>query len=57
MPVIIYLCAAIAILYHWGVVQVVVEKFGWLMEVCVGTTAGESTAAAANVFLGQVTLI
>ena len=43
------------ILYYYGIMQWVVKKIGWLLQVTVGTTAAESTNAAANIFLGQVT--
>lgn len=36
--------------------QWVVEKIGWLLQVSVGTTAAESMNAAANIFLGQVSV-
>jgi len=41
------------ILYYYGIMQWVVKKIGWLLQVTVGTTAAESTNAAANIFLGQ----
>lgn len=45
------------ILYYYGVMQVIVEKMGWILQVSLGTTAAESVNCAANIFLGQVTMI
>lgn len=42
------------ILYYYGVMQLIVQKVGWFLQVSVGTTATESINCAANIFLGQV---
>ena len=41
-------------LYYLGVMQFVVQKLGWVLQTLLGTTAGESLNAAANIFIGQV---
>jgi len=41
-------------LYYLGVMQVVIQKVAWVMQACMGTTAGESLNAAGNIFVGQV---
>lgn len=43
----------ISVLYYLGVMQWVVIKLGWMLQVCLGTTVCESVNAAANIFLGQ----
>ncbi|XP_069158264.1 uncharacterized transporter YutK isoform X2 [Procambarus clarkii] len=53
LSVILFFSFCIQILYYWGVMQWVVLKLGWLLQVTVGTTACESVNAAANIFLGQ----
>lgn len=53
LPTIIFFSAFISIMYHWGVVQVMVKKISWLMQRTMGTSAGESLSAAANIFVGQ----
>ncbi|CAM1294639.1 SLC28A3 (predicted) [Pycnogonum litorale] len=53
LPVIIFFNFCTAILYYLGVMQVVVKKVGWLLQVTVGTTIAESMNAAGNIFLGQ----
>lgn len=47
----------VAIFYYWGIMQVLVKKVGWLLQVTVGTTACESLNASANIFLGMVIII
>ena len=45
----------VSMLFYWGVLQWLVMKIGWLLQVTVGTTAVESLNASANIFLGQAT--
>ena len=45
----------VSMLFYWGVLQWLVMKIGWLLQVSVGTTAVESLNASANIFLGQAT--
>lgn len=53
LPVIIFFASLTAVLYHWGVLQFVVNwlgrGIGWLL----GTRRAESVNAAANIFVGQ----
>ncbi len=53
MPIIVFVSAVSAVLYHFGIIQRVVRGMAWVMQRTMGTTAIESLAAAANVFLGQ----
>lgn len=53
LSVILFFSFCIQILYYWGVMQWIVLKLGWFLQVTVGTTACESVNAAANIFLGQ----
>ncbi|XP_042225314.1 sodium/nucleoside cotransporter 1-like [Homarus americanus] len=53
LPVILFFSFFIQILYYFGVMQWVVLKLGWMLQVTIGTTACESVNAAANIFLGQ----
>jgi len=55
LPVIFFFNFIIQILYYYGVMQVMIIKMGWLLQVTVGTTACESMNAAANVFLSMTT--
>ncbi|XP_065565519.1 sodium/nucleoside cotransporter 1-like isoform X2 [Artemia franciscana] len=53
LSVIFFFSFFINILYYFGVMQFVVIKLGWLLQISVGTTAAESMSASANIFLGQ----
>lgn len=44
----------ISILYYYGIMQLIVQKVGWLLQVSSGATAVESVNCAANIFIGQV---
>ena len=53
LPVIIFFAALVSILYHVGVMQLVVRWLGGAIEKVVGVSKVESLCAAANVFVGQ----
>ncbi|XP_023339611.1 sodium/nucleoside cotransporter 1 [Eurytemora carolleeae] len=53
LSMIYFLSFFVSMLYYLGVLQAIVLKLGWLLSKTVGTTAAESTNAAANIFLGQ----
>jgi CNT family concentrative nucleoside transporter len=42
-----------SVLYHIGVMQVVVQSMAWVMQRLLGTSGSESLAAAANVLVGH----
>lgn len=44
----------ISILYYYGIMQAIIQKLGWFLQISLGTTAAESMVAATNIFLGQV---
>ncbi|WAR08491.1 S28A3-like protein [Mya arenaria] len=52
MPVLIFFSASIAILYYLGVIQVLIEKIAFVMQISLGTSAMESLHAAINIFVG-----
>ncbi|MGV3771914.1 MAG: NupC/NupG family nucleoside CNT transporter [Verrucomicrobiales bacterium] len=42
-----------SLLYHFGILQKVVQAMGWFMQKTMGASGSESLAAAANIFMGQ----
>jgi len=54
LPVIIFFSSVVSVLFYWRVMQYIVRKVAWVMQVTMATTAAESLNAAANIFLGQV---
>jgi CNT family concentrative nucleoside transporter len=53
LPTIIFFASFMSILYYLGIMQKVVEIFGWIMSRIMGTSGSESLSCSANVFVGQ----
>lgn len=53
LPTIIFFASLMAILYHLGIMQKVVQGMAWLVHKTLGTSGPESLSVAANVFVGQ----
>jgi nucleoside permease NupC len=54
LSAIFFLSFTVQILYYYGIMQWIVIKLGWLIQISMGTTVCESVNAAASVFLGMV---
>lgn len=57
MPTVIFINSVVSVLYHFGLMQMLVEKFAVVMHSTMGTTAAETVCTAASMFLGQVTTL
>ena len=53
LPTIIFIAALFAILYHLGVMQVIVTLFARVMTRLMGASGAESLNSAAGIFMGQ----
>ena len=53
LPTIIFFSAITSLLFHWGVIQVVVKWLGLFFSKLMGLTGVESLSLAGNIFLGQ----
>jgi CNT family concentrative nucleoside transporter len=53
LPTIIFIAALFAILYYYGVMQLVVRAFAVLMQRVMGASGAESLNVAASIFMGQ----
>ncbi len=53
LPVIIFFAAFMGVLYHVGIMQIIIKIFGGALQKLLGTSRTESMSAAANVFVGQ----
>jgi concentrative nucleoside transporter, CNT family len=53
VPVIIFVGALTALLFHWGIIQRIVYCINTLIRPLLGTSGIETTAAIANAILGQ----
>ena len=54
LPLILLISALSRLLYHWGVLQVVVRAAGWVLQRSLGVSGPVGTSAAANIFVGMV---
>jgi CNT family concentrative nucleoside transporter len=53
LPTIIFIAALFAILYYFGVMQLVVRFFAWAMRRVMRASGAESLNVAASIFMGQ----
>jgi concentrative nucleoside transporter, CNT family len=53
LPTIIFIAAFFAVLYHIGVMQLIIRVFAWLMTKIMGASGAESLNVAASIFMGQ----
>ncbi|RMG10213.1 MAG: hypothetical protein D6729_19775, partial [Deltaproteobacteria bacterium] len=53
LPTIIFFSSLMTVLYHLGIMQLVVKGFAWVMQRTMGTSGSETLSAAANIFVGQ----
>ena len=53
LPTIVFFSSLMAVLYHLGIMQRVVQFFSWIMQRTLGTSGAETLSAAANIFVGQ----
>ncbi len=53
LPTIIFTSSLMSVLYHIGLMQLVIKIVAKVMVVVMGTSGAESLAAAANIFAGQ----
>jgi concentrative nucleoside transporter, CNT family len=53
LPIIIFIAAFFAVLYYFGVMQVIIRIMAWVMVRIMGTSGAESLDVAASIFMGQ----
>ena len=53
LPTIIFISAFFAVLYHLGIMQLVIRAFAWLMQKTMRVSGAESLNVAASIFMGQ----
>jgi CNT family concentrative nucleoside transporter len=53
LPTIIFIAAFFAVLYHLGVMQLVIRAGAWVMTRVMGASGAESLNIAASIFMGQ----
>src|SRR5450755_2155676 len=53
LPTIIFIAAFFAVLYHIGVMQIIIRAAAWVMTIIMGASGAESMNVAASIFMGQ----
>ena len=53
LPTVLFFSALLSVLYHLGVMQVVVKGIAWVMQKTMGTSGAETLSIAGNIFVGQ----
>ncbi|XP_008060278.1 sodium/nucleoside cotransporter 1 isoform X1 [Carlito syrichta] len=53
LPIIVFFSCVMSVLYYVGLMQWVILKIAWLMQVTMGTTATETLSVAGNIFVSQ----
>jgi CNT family concentrative nucleoside transporter len=53
LPTIIFISACFAVLYHIGVMQIVIRAMAWVMLMTMRISGAESMNVAASIFMGQ----
>jgi CNT family concentrative nucleoside transporter len=53
LPTIIFIAAFFAVLYHLGVMQLIIRAAAWVMTRVMGASGAESLNVAASIFMGQ----
>src|SRR5262245_49819713 len=53
LPTIIFVSALFAVLYYFGIMQIIIKGMAWLMSRFMGVSGAESLDVAASIFMGQ----
>jgi CNT family concentrative nucleoside transporter len=53
LPTVIFIAAFFAVLYYFGIMQVIIKIFAWVMTRVMGASGAESLNVAASIFMGQ----
>jgi CNT family concentrative nucleoside transporter len=53
LPTVIFIASFFAVLYHFGIMQIVIRIFAWVMTRVMGASGAESLNVAASIFMGQ----
>ncbi|NXW48230.1 S28A1 protein, partial [Nyctiprogne leucopyga] len=53
LPIVVFFSCVMSILYYLGVMQWLILKISWLLQVSMGTSPTETLSVAGNIFVGQ----
>ncbi|XP_036400173.1 sodium/nucleoside cotransporter 1 [Megalops cyprinoides] len=53
LPIVIFFSSVMSVLYYLGVMQWLIVKIAWVMQITMGTSPTETLSVAGNIFVGQ----
>ncbi|XP_075715539.1 sodium/nucleoside cotransporter 1 [Rhinoderma darwinii] len=53
LPIVVFFSCVMSVLYYVGLMQYVILKISWILQITMGTTATETLSVAGNIFVGQ----
>uniref|UniRef100_A0A674JQY9 Sodium/nucleoside cotransporter n=1 Tax=Terrapene triunguis TaxID=2587831 RepID=A0A674JQY9_9SAUR len=53
LPIVVFFSCVMSILYYAGLMQWLILKISWLLQITMGTTPTETLSVAGNIFVGQ----
>ncbi|XP_061138383.1 sodium/nucleoside cotransporter 1 isoform X1 [Syngnathus typhle] len=53
MPIVVFFSSVMSVLYYLGLMQWLILKISWVMQVTMGTSPTETLSVAGNIFIGQ----
>ncbi|KAG1944851.1 sodium/nucleoside cotransporter 1 isoform X2 [Pimephales promelas] len=53
LPIVVFFSSVMSVLYYLGVMQWVITKISWVMQLTMGTSSTETLSVAGNIFVGQ----
>ncbi|KAG8012646.1 Sodium/nucleoside cotransporter 1 [Nibea albiflora] len=53
LPIVVFFSSVMSVLYFLGVMQWLILKISWLMQITMGTSSTETLSVAGNIFVGQ----
>ncbi|XP_077373056.1 sodium/nucleoside cotransporter 1 [Festucalex cinctus] len=53
LPIVVFFSSVMSVLYFLGLMQWIIMKISWIMQVTMGTYPAETLSVAGNIFIGQ----
>nr|XP_046250573.1 sodium/nucleoside cotransporter 1 [Scatophagus argus] len=53
LPIVVFFSSVMSILYFLGIMQWIILKISWVMQITMGTSPTETLSVAGNIFVGQ----
>ncbi|CAL8293715.1 unnamed protein product [Boreogadus saida] len=53
LPIVVFFSSVVSVLYYLGLMQWLIVKISWVMQLTLGTSATETLSVAGNIFIGQ----